>query len=168
MDRRFFLTFLICSVLWIFFWEVRWKKGKESQIEEWLQGHRLSQYRHLFQGEWVIEIYLLNICQHCCLQPLVNGLIKSGASHWRSVYFSDLNKDTSEERLLFIGFSDHSFMQHCSQLFTGAPGIAIIFNWTTSNAKVLLVALTLVVFLCWTVRSRECVYICVCEHSGGF
>lgn len=99
MDRRFFLTFLICSVLWIFFWEVRWKKGKESQIEEWLQGHRLSQYRHLFQGEWVIEIYLLNICHHCCFQPLVNGLIKSGASHWHSVYFSDLNKDTSEERL---------------------------------------------------------------------
>lgn len=51
MDRRFFLTFFLCSVLWIFFWEVRWKKGKESQIEEWLQGHRLSQYGHLFEGE---------------------------------------------------------------------------------------------------------------------
>lgn len=30
---------------------MRWKKGKESQIEEWLQGHRLSQYGHLFEGE---------------------------------------------------------------------------------------------------------------------
>ncbi|KAF3844778.1 hypothetical protein F7725_007941 [Dissostichus mawsoni] len=49
MDRRFFLTFLLCSVSWIFFWEVRWKKGKESQIEEWLQGHSLCQYRHLFE-----------------------------------------------------------------------------------------------------------------------
>lgn len=56
MDRRFFLTFLLCSVSWIFFWEVRWKKGKESQIEEWLQGHRLSQYRHLFEGQWVTVV----------------------------------------------------------------------------------------------------------------
>lgn len=53
MDRRFFLTFLLCSVSWILFWEVRWKKGKESQIEEWLQGHSLSQYGHLFEGESV-------------------------------------------------------------------------------------------------------------------
>ena len=56
MDRRFFLTFLLCSVSWIFFWEVRWKKGKESQIEEWLQGHSLSQYRHLFEGQWATVI----------------------------------------------------------------------------------------------------------------
>ena len=41
---------------WIFFWEVRWKKGKESQVEEWLRGHHLSQYRHLFEGQWVIVV----------------------------------------------------------------------------------------------------------------
>lgn len=51
MDRRFFLTFLFCSVSWVLFWEVRWKKGKDNQIEEWLQGHSLSQYRCLFEGE---------------------------------------------------------------------------------------------------------------------
>lgn len=56
MDRRFFLTFLFCSVTWILFWEVRWKKGKENQIEEWLQGHSLSQYTHLFEGEWDMNI----------------------------------------------------------------------------------------------------------------
>ncbi|MEQ2168961.1 hypothetical protein AMECASPLE_020732, partial [Ameca splendens] len=49
MDRRFFLTIFFCSVLWILFWEVRWKKRKESQIEEWLQVHSLSQYSHLFE-----------------------------------------------------------------------------------------------------------------------
>ncbi|KAI2654686.1 Apoptosis-resistant E3 ubiquitin protein ligase 1 [Labeo rohita] len=30
MDRLFLLTFVFCSVSWIFFWEVRWKKGKEN------------------------------------------------------------------------------------------------------------------------------------------
>lgn len=50
MDRRFLLTFLFCSVSWIFFWEVCWKKGKESQIEEWIQGHSLSEYKHLLEG----------------------------------------------------------------------------------------------------------------------
>ncbi|KAA8582269.1 hypothetical protein FQN60_009009 [Etheostoma spectabile] len=61
MDRRFFLTFLVCSVLWIFFWEVRWKKGKESQIEEWLQGHSLSQYRHLFEDVQTLEELSLSV-----------------------------------------------------------------------------------------------------------
>lgn len=51
MDRRFLLTLIFCSVSWIFFWELRWKKSKESQIEEWLQGHSLSEYKHLFEGE---------------------------------------------------------------------------------------------------------------------
>uniref|UniRef100_A0AAQ4NWB8 HECT-type E3 ubiquitin transferase n=1 Tax=Gasterosteus aculeatus aculeatus TaxID=481459 RepID=A0AAQ4NWB8_GASAC len=61
MDRRFFLTFLLCSVSWIFFWEVRWKKGKESQIEEWLQGHSLSQYRHLFEDVQTLEELSLSV-----------------------------------------------------------------------------------------------------------
>ncbi|KAF0044452.1 hypothetical protein F2P81_003610 [Scophthalmus maximus] len=61
MDRRFFLTFLVCSVSWIFFWEVRWKKGKESQIEEWLQGHRLSQYGHLFDDVQTLEELSLSV-----------------------------------------------------------------------------------------------------------
>lgn len=56
MDRRFFLTFVFCSVSWILFCEVRWKKGKENQIEEWLHGHSLSQYAHLFEGEWDKDI----------------------------------------------------------------------------------------------------------------
>ncbi|XP_028293840.1 apoptosis-resistant E3 ubiquitin protein ligase 1 [Gouania willdenowi] len=55
MDRRFFLTFLFCSVLWIVFWEVCWKRGKQSQIEEWLHRHRLSQYRHLFEDVQTLE-----------------------------------------------------------------------------------------------------------------
>ncbi|XP_061598842.1 apoptosis-resistant E3 ubiquitin protein ligase 1 isoform X2 [Cololabis saira] len=61
MDRRFFLTFLSCSVLWIFFWEVRWKKRKESQIQEWLQGHGLSQYRHSFEDVHTLEELSLSV-----------------------------------------------------------------------------------------------------------
>ncbi|XP_077414366.1 apoptosis-resistant E3 ubiquitin protein ligase 1 [Vanacampus margaritifer] len=61
MDRRFFLTFFICSALWIFFWEVRWKKGKDGQIEEWLRGHRLSQYRHLFEDVQTLEELSLSV-----------------------------------------------------------------------------------------------------------
>ncbi|XP_057715347.1 apoptosis-resistant E3 ubiquitin protein ligase 1 isoform X2 [Corythoichthys intestinalis] len=61
MDRRFFLTFLICSALWIFFWEVRWKKGKDGQIEEWLRGHSLSQYRHLFKDVQTLEELSLSV-----------------------------------------------------------------------------------------------------------
>ncbi|XP_067312109.1 apoptosis-resistant E3 ubiquitin protein ligase 1 isoform X2 [Pseudorasbora parva] len=55
MDRLFLLTFVFCSVLWVLFWEVRWKKGKESQIEEWLQGHSLSKYKHLFEDVQTLE-----------------------------------------------------------------------------------------------------------------
>lgn len=61
MDRRFFLTFLLCSLSWIFFWEVHWKKGKESQIEEWLQGHSLSQYSHLFEDVQTLEELSLSV-----------------------------------------------------------------------------------------------------------
>ncbi|XP_061552281.1 apoptosis-resistant E3 ubiquitin protein ligase 1 isoform X1 [Phycodurus eques] len=61
MDRRFFLTFLICSALWIIFWEVRWKKGKDGQIEEWLQGQSLSQYRHLFEDVQTLEELSLTV-----------------------------------------------------------------------------------------------------------
>ncbi|KAK5608398.1 Apoptosis-resistant E3 ubiquitin protein ligase 1 [Crenichthys baileyi] len=60
MDRRFFLTLFFCSVLWILFWEVRWKKRKESQIEEWLQVHSLSQYSHLFEDVQTLEELSLN------------------------------------------------------------------------------------------------------------
>lgn len=55
MDRRFFLTLIFCSVSWILFWEVRWKRRKESEIEEWLQGHSLSEYRHLFEDVQTLE-----------------------------------------------------------------------------------------------------------------
>ncbi|TNN52308.1 Apoptosis-resistant E3 ubiquitin protein ligase 1 [Liparis tanakae] len=48
-------SFKLLPVAWIFFWEVRWRKGKESQIEEWLQGHSLSQYRHLFEDVQTLE-----------------------------------------------------------------------------------------------------------------
>lgn len=61
MDRCFFLTFLSCSVLWIFFWDVHWKKSKESQIKEWLQGHSLSQYRHLFEDVQTLEELSLSV-----------------------------------------------------------------------------------------------------------
>ena len=57
MDRRFVLTFIFCSVSWVLFWEVRWKKAKGTQIEEWLQKHRLSEYKHLFEGK-TVEIAL--------------------------------------------------------------------------------------------------------------
>ncbi|KAJ3613646.1 hypothetical protein NHX12_019892 [Muraenolepis orangiensis] len=61
MDRRFLLTFLFCSASWVFFWEVRWKKGKASQIEEWLKGHHLSQYRHLFEDVQTVEELSLSV-----------------------------------------------------------------------------------------------------------
>ncbi|XP_064183772.1 apoptosis-resistant E3 ubiquitin protein ligase 1 isoform X2 [Anguilla rostrata] len=61
MDRRFLLTFAFCSVAWILFWEVRWKKGKESQIEEWLQGHSLSEYKHLFEDVQTLEELSLSV-----------------------------------------------------------------------------------------------------------
>lgn len=44
---------------------MRWKKGKESQIKEWLQGHSLSQYRHLFEGQCCVitltALYRMNV-----------------------------------------------------------------------------------------------------------
>ncbi|XP_064881770.1 apoptosis-resistant E3 ubiquitin protein ligase 1 [Oncorhynchus nerka] len=61
MDRRFLLTFLFCSVSWIFFWEVCWKKGKESQIEEWIQGHSLSEYKHLLEDVETLEELSLSV-----------------------------------------------------------------------------------------------------------
>lgn len=59
MDRRFVLTFILCSVSWVCFWEVRWKKSKGSQIEEWLQKHRLSEYKHLFDGKQKCVGYII-------------------------------------------------------------------------------------------------------------
>ncbi|CAB1330921.1 unnamed protein product, partial [Coregonus sp. 'balchen'] len=61
MDLRFLLTFLFCSVSWIFFWEVRWKKGKENQIEEWIQGHGLSEFKYLFEDVQTLEELSLSI-----------------------------------------------------------------------------------------------------------
>ncbi|MBN3299260.1 AREL1 ligase, partial [Amia calva] len=61
MDRRFLLTFAFCSVLWVLFWEIRWKKAKENQIEEWLQGNRLSEYRHLFEDVQSLEELTLSV-----------------------------------------------------------------------------------------------------------
>uniref|UniRef100_A0AAR2J2F3 Apoptosis-resistant E3 ubiquitin protein ligase 1 n=1 Tax=Pygocentrus nattereri TaxID=42514 RepID=A0AAR2J2F3_PYGNA len=61
MDRRFLLTFIFCSVSWIFFWEVRWKKSKESQIEEWLQGHSLFEYKYLFEDVQSLEELSLGV-----------------------------------------------------------------------------------------------------------
>lgn len=77
MDRRFFLTFLFCSVSWIFFWEVRWKKGKESQIQEWLQGHSLSQYRHLFEGQWVtiVSYQITGAAAHTAVWLMVLSIV---------------------------------------------------------------------------------------------
>lgn len=94
MDRRFFLTFFLCSVLWIFFWEVRWKKGKESQIEEWLQGHRLSQYGHLFEGE------LLGNSIFDLQKKMLSTF--SWSSWENKVYFPCyLDKDTSKRPTIF-------------------------------------------------------------------
>lgn len=75
MDRRFLLTFLFCSVSWIFFWEVRWKKGKESQIEEWLQGHNLSEYRHLFEGQWERSVLIRDGLVHFYTSNLSSSMI---------------------------------------------------------------------------------------------
>ncbi|XP_048830643.1 apoptosis-resistant E3 ubiquitin protein ligase 1 isoform X1 [Brienomyrus brachyistius] len=61
MDRRFLLTFAFCSFSWILFWEVRWKKGKEGQIEEWLQEHGLAEYRHLFEDVHTLEELSLHV-----------------------------------------------------------------------------------------------------------
>ncbi|MFT7817408.1 apoptosis-resistant E3 ubiquitin protein ligase 1 [Arapaima gigas] len=61
MDRRFLLTFAFCSCSWVLFWELRWRKGKESQIEEWLQGQGLSEYKHLFEDVQTLEELSLNV-----------------------------------------------------------------------------------------------------------
>uniref|UniRef100_A0A8C7Y7T8 Apoptosis-resistant E3 ubiquitin protein ligase 1 n=1 Tax=Oryzias sinensis TaxID=183150 RepID=A0A8C7Y7T8_9TELE len=60
MDRRFFLTFLFCSVSWGLFWELRWKKRKENQIEEWLHGHSISEYKNLFEDVQTLEEFSLS------------------------------------------------------------------------------------------------------------
>uniref|UniRef100_A0A6Q2ZK98 HECT-type E3 ubiquitin transferase n=1 Tax=Esox lucius TaxID=8010 RepID=A0A6Q2ZK98_ESOLU len=78
MDRRFLLTFLLCSVLWIFFWEVRWKKGKESQIEEWIQGHSLSKYKHLFEDVQTLEELSLSVLTR------LEDVVKE-KRHWRDI-----------------------------------------------------------------------------------
>ncbi|KAK7903866.1 hypothetical protein WMY93_016473 [Mugilogobius chulae] len=78
MDRRFFLTFLLCSFLWIFFWEVHWKKDKDSQIKEWLRGHSLFQYRHLFEDVQTLEELSLSVLSR--LEEVVNE-----QKHWREI-----------------------------------------------------------------------------------
>uniref|UniRef100_A0A8C2BVC0 HECT-type E3 ubiquitin transferase n=1 Tax=Cyprinus carpio TaxID=7962 RepID=A0A8C2BVC0_CYPCA len=78
MDRLFLLTFVFCSVSWIFFWEVRWKKGKESQIEEWLQRHSLSEYKYLFEDVQTLEE--LSLCVLSRLEEVVKE-----KHHWREI-----------------------------------------------------------------------------------
>uniref|UniRef100_A0A671PPW6 Apoptosis-resistant E3 ubiquitin protein ligase 1 n=1 Tax=Sinocyclocheilus anshuiensis TaxID=1608454 RepID=A0A671PPW6_9TELE len=78
MDRLFLLTFVFCSVSWIFFWEVRWKKGKESQIEEWLQRHSLSEYKYLFEDVQTLEE--LSLCVLSWLKEVVKE-----KHHWREI-----------------------------------------------------------------------------------
>ncbi|XP_016115162.1 apoptosis-resistant E3 ubiquitin protein ligase 1-like isoform X5 [Sinocyclocheilus grahami] len=78
MDRLFLLTFVFCSVSWIFFWEVRWKKGKESQIEEWLQRHSLSEYKYLFEDVQTLEELSL------CVLSRLKEVVKE-KHHWREI-----------------------------------------------------------------------------------
>ncbi|XP_042598747.1 apoptosis-resistant E3 ubiquitin protein ligase 1 isoform X2 [Cyprinus carpio] len=78
MDRLFLLTFVFCSVSWIFFWEVRWKKGKESQIEEWLQRHSLPEYKYLFEDVQTLEE--LSLCVLSRLEEVVKE-----KHHWREI-----------------------------------------------------------------------------------
>ncbi|KAG5265938.1 hypothetical protein AALO_G00248040 [Alosa alosa] len=78
MDRRFVLTFIFCSVSWVFFWEVRWKKSKGTQIEEWLQKHRLSEYKHLFEDVQTLEELSLNVLTR--LEEVVQE-----QRHWRDI-----------------------------------------------------------------------------------
>ncbi|XP_016362756.1 apoptosis-resistant E3 ubiquitin protein ligase 1-like isoform X3 [Sinocyclocheilus anshuiensis] len=78
MDRLFLLTFVLCSISWIFFWEVRWKKGKESQIEEWLQRHSLSKYKYLFEDVQTLEE--LSLCVLSRLEEVVKE-----KHHWREI-----------------------------------------------------------------------------------
>ncbi|XP_016413935.1 apoptosis-resistant E3 ubiquitin protein ligase 1-like isoform X3 [Sinocyclocheilus rhinocerous] len=78
MDRLFLLTFVLCSISWIFFWEVRWKKGKESQIEEWLQRHSLSEYKYLFEDVQTLEE--LSLCVLSRLEEVVKE-----KHHWREI-----------------------------------------------------------------------------------
>ncbi|RXN24409.1 apoptosis-resistant E3 ubiquitin ligase 1 [Labeo rohita] len=65
-------------VSWIFFWEVRWKKGKESQIEEWLQRHSLSEYKYLFEDVQTLEELSL------CVLSRVEEVVKE-KHHWREI-----------------------------------------------------------------------------------
>ncbi|XP_034050837.1 apoptosis-resistant E3 ubiquitin protein ligase 1 isoform X2 [Thalassophryne amazonica] len=79
MDRRFLLTFLFCSLLWIFFWEVRWKKYKERQIKEWLRGHSLYEHRHLFEDVQTLEELSLSV-----LSRLEEVVVKE-QQHWKEI-----------------------------------------------------------------------------------
>lgn len=78
MDRRFFLTFLFCSLLWIIFWEVHWKKDRDSQIKEWLQRHHLYQYRHFFEDVQTLEELSLSVLSR--LEEVVKE-----QKHWREI-----------------------------------------------------------------------------------
>ncbi|KAG2457905.1 AREL1 ligase, partial [Polypterus senegalus] len=54
-SRRALRLFRLCTVLWILFWEVKWNKTKENQIEEWINGNGFSDYRHLFKDVLSLE-----------------------------------------------------------------------------------------------------------------
>uniref|UniRef100_A0A8C2PPJ9 Apoptosis resistant E3 ubiquitin protein ligase 1 n=1 Tax=Cyprinus carpio TaxID=7962 RepID=A0A8C2PPJ9_CYPCA len=78
MDHLFLLTFVFCSISWIFFWEVRWKKSKENQIEEWLQRQSLSEYKYLFEDVQTLEE--LSLCVLSRLEEVVKA-----KHHWREI-----------------------------------------------------------------------------------
>uniref|UniRef100_A0A9J7X0L9 HECT-type E3 ubiquitin transferase n=1 Tax=Cyprinus carpio carpio TaxID=630221 RepID=A0A9J7X0L9_CYPCA len=78
MDHLFLLTFVFCSISWIFFWEVRWKKSKENLIEEWLQRQSLSEYKYLFEDVQTLEE--LSLCVLSRLEEVVKA-----KHHWREI-----------------------------------------------------------------------------------
>lgn len=98
MDRLFLLTFGLCSVVWVLFWEVKWKKATENQIEEWLHGNRLSEYRHLFEDVQSLEELTL-----CVLSRLEEVLHKT--QHWQEI------EDTQSQLVRDFAFQEWLFSQ---------------------------------------------------------
>ncbi|MGH0153840.1 UNVERIFIED_CONTAM: hypothetical protein FKN15_025809 [Acipenser sinensis] len=98
MDRLFLLTFGLCSVVWVIFWEVKWKKATENQIEEWLHGNRLSEYRHLFEDVQSLEELTL-----CVLSRLEEVLHKT--QHWQEI------EDTQSQLVRDFAFQEWLFSQ---------------------------------------------------------
>eukprot|EP00062_Callorhinchus_milii_P022263 gi/632979857/ref/XP_007906708.1/ PREDICTED: apoptosis-resistant E3 ubiquitin protein ligase 1 isoform X2 [Callorhinchus milii] len=56
------LTFLLSFCLWVFAWELRWKRFGEKRIEEWLSTNNLLKYKHVFEDvQSLEELALLSI-----------------------------------------------------------------------------------------------------------